>query len=298
MICPLANIMSEASCVMAGKTIIHGGGQIEGYGQTNSIEAVLTSLAAGERQIELDCVKLADGFAFAHDETEQRFYGVEKKFASMAANEFQRLRVFEKFNPVTFSMVERLLEILPDTKIIIDAKFPDLQFRDFLQFLASRHGSLLNKLYYQVYRREWIELCRPFAIRKVMVALWKHYDSDPYSDEAYDFARDATSELDALGISVRWRTPGMQVENLHREGMKRLTELADVYFHGQDISLCREKELLNVGVNFFSSHSLGSLPSGFDAGSYRKRHADLAQMSDLRAACHYLEFGAREGRLI
>ncbi len=57
---------------MAGKTIIHGGGQIEGYVQTNSIEAVLTSLAAGERQIELDCVKLADGFAFAHDETEKR----------------------------------------------------------------------------------------------------------------------------------------------------------------------------------------------------------------------------------
>lgn len=283
---------------MAGKTIIHGGGQVDGYGQTNSIEAVLTSLAAGEKQIELDCVKLADGFAFAHDETEQRFYGVENKFASMTRDDFQRLRVFEKFNPVTFSMVERLLEILPGTKIVIDAKFSDLQFPEFLQFLANKHDSLLSRLYYQVYRREWIDLSRPFAIRKVMVALWKHYDSDPYSDEAYDFARYATSELDPLGISVRWRTPGMQVENLHRDGMKRLTNLADVYFHGQDISLCREKELLDAGVNFFSSYSLGSLPDGFDASSYKKRYADLAQMSDLRAACHYLEFGAREGRSI
>ncbi|WP_439924618.1 hypothetical protein [Nitrobacter sp. JJSN] len=283
---------------MAGKTIIHGGGQVDGYGQTNSIEAVLTSLAAGERQIELDCVKLADGFGFAHDETEQRFYGVEKKFASMTQDEFQRLRVFEKFNPVTFSLVERLLEILPDAKIVIDAKFPDVQFPDFLHFLANKHGSLLKRLYYQVYRHEWIDVCRPFAIRKVVVALWKHYDSDPCSDEAYDFARYATSELDPLGISVRWRTPGMQVENLHRDGMKRLTNLADVYFHGQDISLSREKELLDAGVNFFSSYSLGSLPDGFDASSYKKRYADLAQMSDLRAACHYLEFGVREGRLI
>lgn len=283
---------------MAGKTIIHGGGQIEGYVQTNSIEAVLTSLAAGERQIELDCVKLADGFAFAHDETEKRFYGVEKQFASMTRDEFQRLRVFEKFNPVTFNMVERLLEILPATKIIIDAKFPDLQFPSFLHFLANQHGSLLNRLYYQVYRREWIDLCRPFAIRKAVVALWKHYDSDPYSDEAYDFVRYATSELDALGISVRWKTPGIQAENLHREGMERLTKLADVYFHGQNISLCREKELLDAGVNFFSSHSLGSLPDGFDASSYKNKHADLRHMSDLCAACHYLEFGVRERRLI
>jgi hypothetical protein len=283
---------------MAGKTIIHGGGQIDGYVQTNSIEAVLASLAAGERQIELDCVKLADGFALAHDEAEQRFYGVEKKFASMTQDEFQRLRVFEKFNPVTFKMVERLLKILPGTKIVIDAKFPDFQFPSFLQFLANNYGSLLNRLYYQVYRREWVDLCRPFGVRKAVVALWKHYDSDPCSDDAYGFARYATSELDVLGVSVRWRTPGMQVENLHREGMKRLKGLADVYFHGQDISLCREKELLDAGVNFFSSYSLGSLPDRFDASSYRKKYADLMQMSDLCAACHYLEFGVHEGRRI
>jgi glycerophosphoryl diester phosphodiesterase len=283
---------------MAGKTIIHGGGQIEGHVQTNSIEAVLTSLAAGERQIELDCVKLADGFAFAHDETEKRFYGIEKTFASTTQDEFQRLRVLERFNPVTFKMVERLLKILPDTKIVIDAKFPDFQFSGFLQFLANNHCSLLNRLYYQVYAREWIDLCRTVGVRKVVVALWKHYDTDPYSDDAYDFARYAASELDALGISVRWKTPGMQVENRHREGMKRLADLSDVYFHGQDISLCREKELLDAGINFFSSYSLGSLPHGFEASSYRKRHADLTRMSDLGAACHYLEFGIREGRRI
>ena len=80
---------------MAGKTIIHGGGQIDGYIQTNSIEAVLASLASGERQIELDCVKLADSFALAHDEAEKRFYGVERKFASITQDEFQRLRVFD-----------------------------------------------------------------------------------------------------------------------------------------------------------------------------------------------------------
>jgi hypothetical protein len=283
---------------MAGKTIIHGGGQIDGYLQTNSIEAVLASLASGERQIELDCVKLADGFALAHDEAERRFYGVEKKFASITQDEFQRLRVFERFNPVTFDMVERLLEILPDTKIIIDAKFPDFQFPDFMQFLTSRHGPLLDRLYYQVYRREWVDFCRPFGIRKVVIALWKHYDSDPYSDEAYDFARYAASELDALGVSVRWKIPGKQVENLHREGMTRLTGLADVYFHGQDISLCREKELLDAGVNFFSSYSLGGLPDRFDAKSYKKKYADLAHLSDIGAGCHYLEFGAREGRAI
>jgi hypothetical protein len=283
---------------MAGKTIIHGGGQIDGHVQTNSIEAVLTSLAAGERQIELDCVKLADGFAFAHDETEKSFYGIEKTFASITGNEFQRLRVLGKFNPVTFKMVERLLEILPDTKIVIDAKFPNFQFSGFLQFLANNHGSLLNRLYYQVYHREWVDLCRPFKVRKAVVALWKHYDSDPYSDGAYDFARYATSELDVLGISVRWKTPGMQVDNSQREGMKRLADLADVYFHGQDISLCREKEFLNAGINFYSSYSLGSLPDGFDGSSYRKKHADLIRMTDLCAACHYLEFGIREGRRI
>ncbi len=146
---------------MAGKTIIHGGGQIDGHIQTNSIEAVLASLASGERQIELDCVKLADGFALAHDEAERRFYGIEKKFASITQDEFQRLRVFERFNPVTFDMVERLLEILPNTKIIIDAKFLDFQFPVFLQFLTNRHGSLLDRLYYQVYRREWVEFLSP-----------------------------------------------------------------------------------------------------------------------------------------
>jgi hypothetical protein len=283
---------------MAGKTIIHGGGQIDGYVQTNSIEAVLASLAAGERQIELDCVKLVDGFALAHDEAEKKFYGIEKKFASITQDEFQRLRVFERFNPVTFDVMERLLEILPDTKIIIDAKFPDFQFPGFLQFLTSSHRSLLNRLYYQVYRREWVDLCRQFGIRNVVIALWKHYDSDPYSDAAYDFARYATSELDALGISVRWKIPGEQTGNLQREGMTRLARLADVYFHGQDISLCREKELLDSGINFFSSYSLGSLPDRFDARSYRNKHVDLVHLNDLGAACHYLEFGVREGRAI
>jgi hypothetical protein len=167
-----------------------------------------------------------------------------------------------------------------------------------LRFLSYNHRSLLSRLYYQVYRHEWVELCRPFGVRKAVVALWKHYDADPCSDDAYDFARYATSELNALGISIRWKTPGMQVENRNREEIKRLADLADVYFHGQDIPLSREKELLNAGINFFSSYSLGSLPEGFDAGTYRKKYADLSRMSDLCAACHYLEFGMREGRRI
>lgn len=281
---------------MSGKTIIHGGGQIDGRAHTNSIEAVLNSLAAGERQVEIDCVKLADGFAIAHDEVEKEFYGIEKKFVAVTQAEFQQLHVFSKYNPATFDFISKILTIAPETKVIIDAKFPDFQFVTFLQFLQRHYGEILNRLYYQIYSPSWVKICHEFGIRRTVVALWKYFDADPLSDKAYEFASCATSELEVLGVTVRWWSPGITSENVHRDGINRLAKLADVYFHGQSIPLCREKELLHTGINFFSSYSLGSLPERFDAQTYKKKYNDLSAMSDLCAACHFLEFGAQEGR--
>lgn len=281
---------------MAGKTIIHRAGEIDGILGTNSLEAFCHTLATGERVIELDCVKLVDGFGIAHDETESKLFGKTETFSRISTYEFERSRIYERYNPITFGFLSNIVKIIPDVRIVIDSKCTAEQFSVFLMFLMLNYEELADKLYFQCYNDSWLTICEKFGRKNVIVALWKHFGKDPTGDTAYQFAKRACEKFDVLGITIRWTIPGTDIENRKSETIGRFHALRDVYFHNQEISLYEEKTLTAEGFNFFTGYSLGSLPNGFIPERYRAIHEDLRSMSDLQAACHYILHGRKEER--
>lgn len=121
--------------------IAHGGGAIDGHIATNSLEAIDNAIAHGIKYIELDLQLTADSILVAaHD---------WNSFAGMTGfkspdnrpptlEEFQKCRIWYKYTPVTYHMIDSIFTAHPDLILVTD-KLDDAEtLQKFLPGLAHR----------------------------------------------------------------------------------------------------------------------------------------------------------------
>lgn len=288
------------------KNIMHAGGIVNfegGYKKarsaTNSVEAVLHSCAIGETYIELDCVPLYDGFAFAHDSTEDRFYALPKAFSETSLAEYRMLKVFQIYTPLTFDTLSYISAVAKDVSFIIDFKGSLSEFSQLVIFSKANYPDLFKKFVFQTYNPQWTEALMRLGGQRSLTALWRYYDTDLLSAESLNFLRDSIARVPfMLGVSVRWsRNKEAQpwMEDARFGDLRAIG--CDIFFHGQDIqiSLARQFEL-NEDYGFFTKYSVLDLPADFDPQRYLEKYADLRHMTPIAAMSHYLQFGMFEKR--
>lgn len=103
--------------------VAHGGGAIDGYTVTNSLEAVENALSKGVKYIELDLQLTSDGRLVAtHDWSTFRMQTGADKVGDipMSFNEFRRARIYERFTPLTAEMIDSLFAVHKDAFLVTD----------------------------------------------------------------------------------------------------------------------------------------------------------------------------------
>lgn len=112
--------------------IAHGGGAIDGFCITNSLESVEHAIDVGIKYIELDLRLTSDGYLVAaHDWDSFNLSTCRDTLSGRVPtyDEFKSLKIHGKYTPLTFVMIDSLLTHHPDIILITD-KIEDVEALD------------------------------------------------------------------------------------------------------------------------------------------------------------------------
>ena len=130
--------------------VAHGGGFIKGYETTNSVEAVMQSIADGFELIELDMSFSADGrLVMIHDwdRTAMKYFGMNFD-GRMTEAEFEKILVNEQFHTLTLKRLIEILDEAPHVRIITDIKDDNIKA---LSEIAERYPGYIGRFIPQIY---------------------------------------------------------------------------------------------------------------------------------------------------
>lgn len=103
--------------------IAHGGGAIEGYTVTNSLEAVMNAIAGGIRFIELDLRLTSDGKLVAtHDWNTFRLQTGCDSICTIppSYDTFRKSRIWGKYTPMTYELIDSVFNANTDLYLVTD----------------------------------------------------------------------------------------------------------------------------------------------------------------------------------
>lgn len=102
--------------------IAHAGGIINGSSMTNSLEAIDHAFLSGIRFVELDLMLTADSeLVTGHDwELFRQMTDNPVSSEPMTLNDYCRQRICGKYTPVTWQMIDSLLDVHPDLYLVTD----------------------------------------------------------------------------------------------------------------------------------------------------------------------------------
>jgi len=130
--------------------VAHGGGFIEGFKTTNSVEAVRQSIAEGYKLIELDFDFSKDGkLVMIHDwdRTAVRYFG--RNFdEKLTEKEFEKILINDRFQTLTLKRLIDILDETPDIRIITDVKMDNLKA---LALISEEYPDYIQRFIPQIY---------------------------------------------------------------------------------------------------------------------------------------------------
>lgn len=280
--------------------IMHAGGRIGGIRYTNSLESIELSIRNKEMLIELDCVKTKESYVLAHDGTEKSLYNYNGHFKDITLEQYSSLKVGGVYTPMTYDLLRTVMERHSNVTFIIDAKVENERYLAFLKYMRDNHPDVLDRLCLQVYSEKDVVAVSQFDVNRCVIALWKYFDKDPFSEESLSFIEQTSHQkIEVLGVSLRYQNPFTKQINPSHEKLEKMASLGHkIFLHGQDGILSLQDQVrLNLKFGFFSSISYNELPHDFDWRSYTSLYKDIATFDELRAKCHYLQYGIDEKRL-
>jgi hypothetical protein len=209
--------------------IVHGGGIIDGLKYSNSLESITFHLENEESIFEIDVVRLSDSFGMAHDGKEKEIYDLDRRFRDITLDEFLNLRAHDRYSPINFCILNRLMNSHPDAKFILDIKEQDRDYTDILDHAISTID-LIHNIIPQVYCETDIQACIDRGFKVCIIGLWKNF-KDIFTQECYDLIEfvNNTGSIEIFGFAVAYH------HYLNEEFDAFQSKLLNhqIYFHGQ-----------------------------------------------------------------
>ena len=175
--------------------IAHGGGFIEGFYTTNSVEAVMQSIAQGFQLIELDMCYSSDGkIIMIHDwdRTVRHYFGTTFT-ARPTEREFEQLLVNGRFQTLTFNRLVKILDEAEDIRIVTDVKGDNIKV---LTMIVEQFPDHMHRMIPQIYSYEEYDLVRALGFDDIILTLYSKETID--YDELIHFIN--TSNLFAVAV--------------------------------------------------------------------------------------------------
>lgn len=117
------NLLSIINRYPEQSYIAHGGGAIDGYLYTNSLEAIENAINKGFKYIELDLSLTADSFIVAaHDwDMFAQMTGYQSESGRPPTlREFEGCMIYDKYTPVTVEIIDSLFSANPELVLVTD----------------------------------------------------------------------------------------------------------------------------------------------------------------------------------
>ncbi|WP_324822795.1 glycerophosphodiester phosphodiesterase family protein [Sinanaerobacter sp. ZZT-01] len=154
------------------RLIAHGGGSIQGYYTTNSMEAVEKAIEYGFRLIELDLGITKDQeIVMLHDwdYTSKDMLGLASN-SKLTLDQFEQTKIFEKFEPMTFEKLAALLQDYPEVRIITDTKEDNIKL---LTLIAKKYPKCKEQIIPQIYSFDEWNAVKGLGYKQIILTLYK-----------------------------------------------------------------------------------------------------------------------------
>lgn len=231
------------------RLIAHGGGKIGLYDITNSFEAINNSINNNFKFIEVDVVKLKDSYGIAHNGLERAYYNLEQPFYETTLKEFSNSKIFKKYRPMTFDMLQEIIQENKNITFIFDTKFYTVdEFETFLDFLKSNYDNIVPNIVFQIYNLEDGILLLNRDIKNCIFALWK-YNADMDNDTIFETVnklRKKNMKIICVSIDYNKLNPDKKlIKNLRKYNI-------DIFLHNLDNNNEKLKKLLRNKYGLFT----------------------------------------------
>lgn len=181
-------VASNAAIAFANQKIIaHGGGTVNGFQTSNSVEAVNQAIKDGIEFIELDMNLTTDGkVVMLHDwnSTTLHYLG-EKLTGPFSSKDLERYKVFKKFEPLTLEKLIPIIEANPNVKIITDTKEETVKI---LTIIATSYPEYINNFIPQIYFYEEHDPVKALGYKDIILTVYRQ--NKPDAAELVKFAKE------------------------------------------------------------------------------------------------------------
>lgn len=169
--------------------VIHGGGIIDGYEKSNSLEAIQKSISEGGRIIEIDFNFTRDGeLACIHKWMNYYAPDYIEDNVPLSLYQFKKSKIFNKFTPLDIDNLMKILEENDGTYIVTDIKDDNILA---LELISSKYPQMIDRIIPQAYSKEEVPLIKELGYNNIILTFYKMpYDEVMQTSDLINFAKE------------------------------------------------------------------------------------------------------------
>lgn len=211
------------------RMIAHAMGGIGGVSYTNSYEAFIVNYEKGHRVFEADLILTADGrLAARHDWLPysaamlQQDIPANRLGKKLTLEEFKSYPILNRYQPLVWADILRLLQLYPDIYIVTDTKEMDpglvkQQFRQIKREAEALDSSLLDRIIPEIYTQEMYETV--MDIHPFLHSMYSLYLNGEPPEETLRFVKERGIAAVAMPVERALAVPEL-VKGLEKAGVK------------------------------------------------------------------------------
>lgn len=237
------------------KMIAHGGGTIEGFDTSSSVDAVMQSIANGFKVIELDMEFSSDNkIIMLHDWDRTVATYLGRKFdMELSLNQFNNQLICGRFEPLTFDKLTKILDNNPQIRIVTDTKDDNIKL---LTTIADKYPNYIERMIPQIYDYSEFETVSALGYDDIIFTLYTQ-DKIDYN-KLLKFIKE--NDIYAVTIGKDYWIKGLP-QKLSKEGIK-------VYTHPVYTVEEAQEEFSKGAFGVYSSTLKPSEIEGYEAQYY------------------------------
>ncbi|MFV0516337.1 MAG: glycerophosphodiester phosphodiesterase family protein [Aminipila sp.] len=177
------------------RIIAHGGGSIEGFDTSSSVEAVMQAIKNGFKVIELDMEFSSDNkIVMLHDWDRTITTYLGRKFDDrLSLNQFNGQLICGKFKPLTFEKLTKILDAYLEVRIVTDTKGDNIKL---LTQIAKNYPDYINRMIPQIYDYSEFDRVSELGYKDIIFTLYTQSTID------YDKLIKFVKENDIYAVTV------------------------------------------------------------------------------------------------
>ncbi|GEM_PF-949164 len=224
--------------------VIHGGGLIEGYDKTNSLEAVQKSISEGGRILEIDFNFTRDGeLACIHKWMNYYAPDYIDDYEPLSLYKFKKAKIFNKFTPLDLDDLMNIMEENEGTYLVTDIKDDNIEA---LKLISSKYPQMIDRIIPQAYSKAEVPIIKELGYKNIILTFYNMpYTEVMQTSALVDFAKE--NNLFAFTFSYELANERF-INELKKSNILLLTHT---------ISTLEEQEIYRgLGVNGFYTDSV------------------------------------------